>query len=96
MTGIEWNLLREMSNLLNFKVKLIELKGKGEWGAVINGSWNGGIGLALAEGAADIGVCNIWNSLRFYSIMDFGPPNNVVSLHTNILNLKYFNMKMGY
>lgn len=53
-------------------------RGKGEWGAVINDSWNGGNGLALAEGTAVVRVCNMWNTLNWYTVLDFGPSNNLV------------------
>ncbi|KAG8330909.1 hypothetical protein J6590_052410 [Homalodisca vitripennis] len=87
ISGIEWEIVKLLSNTLNFKIRLTELEGDGRWGARINGTISGGILKALAERKADIGVCNLWNVIGRYDIVDFGPSNNeplltpILSLH---------------
>ncbi|KAG8330910.1 hypothetical protein J6590_052411 [Homalodisca vitripennis] len=79
ITGNEWEIVKTLSIHYNFTMKLVKLKGDGEWGIAVNGTAIGGITQALADGEADIGVCNIWNVITRYSVMDFGPVMNEVT-----------------
>lgn len=78
-----------MSKLMNFTIKLAELKGDKRWGYLQNGNWTGGIARALYEGDADIGVCNMWYTLSTYQIMNFGHPLNEVGMRLGLRHEAY-------
>ncbi|XP_054285515.1 uncharacterized protein LOC129002034 [Macrosteles quadrilineatus] len=49
-----------------------------------NGTWNGGLTGMLQDGRAEIGFCNIWNTLRYNNLVGLGPPWNQM-YHTFIV-----------
>lgn len=78
ITGIEWEVLKNMARIMNFTIKLVKLKGSAKWGHFENGSWTGGITRAVHDGDAELAVCNMWYNLETYQILDFASPLNMV------------------
>lgn len=79
MDGVEGSILKELSSLLNFRIKIVE-KSKEKYGTRKGKSWGeGGIMGALNNYEAEIGLCNIWCDLSNVPVLDFAPINNLVS-----------------
>lgn len=77
--GIEVMVLQELSRQLNLTLQYRDLK---IWGNVLpNGSWQGGIGQALQDGRADLAMANLWQTLSFLTVLDFGPALTKVNKH---------------
>lgn len=80
LTGIEGEMLNEISRRLNFTIDVVPLKGDSRWGKWVNNTWKGGVVQAIADQEAEICFCNLWITARLSGSLNFGRGYQVVSV----------------
>jgi hypothetical protein len=75
LDGIEMRMFLEISRRLNFTWRIQEPPEINKYGQRFeNGSWSGGVFGALAEGRADVGLCNLFLIHPRQTVADFTLP----------------------
>jgi hypothetical protein len=81
-TGVEVELIRTISKVMNFKIKFYETIDNEEerWGRKLAGENYTGLLYEMSEARADIAIADLYHTMYHYEVMDFSIPYTIECL----------------